>query len=78
MTYKPTRLDPTVFSLVKVPLDREQIATKGFDTFSSRIRSTKQHTKSLPKSEHHKGSNYDVEKMSIYNGVPLVQIWGMG
>ena len=53
-------------SLVNIELDREQIATKGFIVFLCSTMHIKQHTKSLPKLKHHKGSNYDAEEMIVH------------
>ena len=53
-------------SLVNIELDREQIATKGFIAFLCSTMHIKQHTKSLPKLKHHKGSNYDAEEMIVH------------
>ena len=49
-------------SPVKIRFDPEQIPRKHFMIFFITIICGEQHTKSLPKSDHHKGSNYDVIK----------------
>ena len=51
-----------IFSPVKIRFDPEQIPRKHFMIFSITIVCGEHHTKSLPKSDHHKGPNYDVIK----------------
>jgi len=48
------------FSPVKIRFDPEQIPRKRFMIFFITIICGEQHTKSLPKIDHHKGPNYDV------------------
>ena len=47
-------------SPVKIRFDPEQIPRKRFMIFFITIICGEQHTKSLPKIDHHKGPNYDV------------------
>ena len=49
-------------SMKNIPLTMKKIATKCFFAFSGSTRYIKQHTKSLPRLKHHKGSNYDVKE----------------
>ena len=63
-----------MYSLIKIQLDPEQIATKGFIAFSGSTRYIKQHTKSLPTLKHHKGSNFDVKETIVNAKMSLLEL----